>query len=60
MGSVTLTGAVRKMLATREEVVKYDFQGKKTVVFKKSRLTGWTFALGVVTTAREGKPRVSK
>jgi hypothetical protein len=60
MGSETLTGAVRKMLAAREGVVNYDFKGKKTVLFKKSRLTGWTFALGVVTTAQEGKPRVSK
>jgi hypothetical protein len=60
MGSETLTGAVRKMLATREGVVNYDFQGKKTVVFKRSRLTGWTFALGVVTTAQQGNPPVSR
>jgi hypothetical protein len=48
MGSKTLKKAVDEMLSKKEGVVKYDFHGKKTVVFKRSGLTGWIFAMGVV------------
>ncbi len=49
MGSETLNEAVKKMMSESEGVVNYEFQGKKTVYFKKSPLTGWVYALGVVT-----------
>ena len=48
MGSETLKNAVGEMLAKTDGVVKYSFNGEKTVVFKRSRLTGWTFAIGAV------------
>jgi Cache domain len=48
LGSNTLDEAVKKMLSEQEGEVHYEFQGKKTVVFKRSPLTGWTFAIGVV------------
>lgn len=52
MGSKSLTKTVGEMLAKPEGTVTYDFYGERTVVFKKAPLTGWVFAIGVVT----GKP----
>jgi hypothetical protein len=52
MGSKSLTKTVGEMLAEPEGVVTYDFYGERRVVFKKAPLTGWVFAVGVVT----GKP----
>jgi hypothetical protein len=49
MGSKTLTEKVAEMLARPEGLVTYDFYGQRTVVFKKSPLTGWVFAIGMVT-----------
>ena len=49
LGSNTLDSAVKKMLSEQEGYVSYEFRGKKDVVFKKSQLTGWTYAIGVVT-----------
>jgi len=49
MGSETLNEAVRKMTSESEGVVSYEFQGKKTVYFRRSSLTGWVYALGVIT-----------
>lgn len=49
MGSETLKEAVGEMLSKQDGVVRYRFNGAKTVVFKRSRLTGWTFAIGAVT-----------
>jgi Cache domain len=48
MGSRSLTEKVREMLSKRDGVLSYDFEGKRTVVFRKSPLTGWTFAVGLV------------
>ena len=52
MGSKSLTKTVKEMLAEPEGTMTYDFYGERTVVFKKSALTGWVYAVGVVT----GKP----
>lgn len=49
LGSETLNEAVKKMMSEDEGVVTYEFQGKKTVYFKKSPLTGWVYALGLIT-----------
>jgi hypothetical protein len=49
LGSKTLDVAVKKMMSEKEGVVRYNFQGQKTVYFKKSPLTGWVYALGVIT-----------
>lgn len=46
MGSPSLKEKTQEMLSKRDGVVNYDFQGKRTVVFKKYPVTGWTFALG--------------
>lgn len=48
MGSKTLRDAVNEMLSKQEGVVRYDFHGEKIVFFKRSQLTGWVFAIGVV------------
>ena len=55
MGSRSLAETVRKMLAEPEGTVTYDFYGERIVVFKKFPLTGWVFAVGVVT-GRPGQP----
>ncbi len=52
MGSKSLTKTVGEMLSKPEGEVTYDFYGERSVVFKKFPLTGWVFALGIVT----GKP----
>lgn len=49
LGSETLNEAVKKMMSESEGSVTYEFQGKKTVYFKKTPLTGWVYALGLVT-----------
>jgi Cache domain len=49
LGSPTLNDAIKEMLSKPEGAVSYEFQGKKDVVFKRSQLTGWTYAIGVVT-----------
>ena len=49
MGSPTLSGAVRTMLAEREGVVSYDYAGgPRTALFVRSGSTGWVFVLGHV------------
>jgi hypothetical protein len=48
IGSKTLKEAAREMLSRQEGMVRYEFHGEKNVVFKRSRLTGWVFAIGVV------------
>ena len=50
MGSKSLAERVREMLSKPEGIVHYDFRGKKTVLYKKGPLTGWTFAVGVAET----------
>jgi len=45
-GSKTLKDAAREMLSGQEGVVRYEFHGEKIVVFKRSQLTGWVFAIG--------------
>ncbi|MBI5674850.1 MAG: cache domain-containing protein [Nitrospirae bacterium] len=52
MGSKSLAKSVGEMLSMPEGVVTYDFYGARTVVYKKFPLTGWVFAIGIVT----GKP----
>lgn len=48
MGSATLSGAVKEMLSKPEGVVHYRFRGStRVVVFERSKLTGWVFALGL-------------
>jgi len=49
MGSKSLAKTIEEMLARPEGAVTYDFYGERMVVYKKSRLTGWVYALGVVT-----------
>ena len=48
IGSKTLKDAAREMLSRQEGVVRYEFHGEKIVVFKRSQLTGWVFAIGFV------------
>jgi hypothetical protein len=48
MGSRSLTEKVREMLSKPEGALSYEFEGKRRVVFRKSHLTGWTFAVGLV------------
>jgi hypothetical protein len=57
MGSKSLAKTVEEMLAKPEGVVTYDFYGERTVVFKKFPLTGWVFAIGIVT-GKPGQPVV--
>ncbi len=52
MGSKSLAKTVKEMLAEPEGMVTYDFYGERRVVFKKFPLTGWVYAVGIVT----GKP----
>ena len=49
LGSKTLDEAVAKMMSEREGEVSYEFQGRKVIYFKRSPLTGWVYALGIVT-----------
>ena len=47
MRSETLAAAVKEMMSSEEGQVTYEFEGfTKTVLFKKSLLTGWRIALG--------------
>lgn len=47
MGSDTLKSAVAEMLSQPSGTVEYTFQGMhKTVLFEKSSVLGWVFALG--------------
>src|SRR4030042_36086 len=55
MGSKSLAKTVTEMLAKPEGEVTYDFYGERSVVFKKFPLTGWGFAIGIVT-GRPGQP----
>jgi hypothetical protein len=48
MGSESLSEKVREMLSKREGTVRYEFQGKRVVVFKKNSFTGWTYAVGLI------------
>jgi hypothetical protein len=52
MGSKSLAKTVGEMLARPEGELTYDFYGERSVVFKKFPLTGWVYAVGIVT----GKP----
>ena len=56
MGSKSLKDAVKEMLSKNEGTVHYEFFGEKTVVFKRSPLTGWVFAMGYV----QGAPSKSQ
>ncbi len=39
---------MNKMLLQPEGVEEYDFKGAhKTAIFKKSKVTGWVFVLGI-------------
>lgn len=46
IGSKTLKDAAGEMLSRQEGVVRYDFHGEKVVVYKRSQLTDWVFAIG--------------
>jgi methyl-accepting chemotaxis protein len=53
MGSETLSSAVRQMLASEQGTVTYTFKGsERTVVFMRSKPTGWVFALGTADASR--------
>jgi len=44
-----LTSALRHMIATDSGVRTYAFKGKtRTVLFRHSTVTGWTYGFGVV------------
>lgn len=48
LGEPALKALVDKMLAQPEGVEEYDFKGAhKTAIFKKSKVTGWVFVLGI-------------
>jgi len=48
-GSDSLSKAIKEMLSKQEGIVEYEFTGKiRRVLFQKSPLIGWCFALGVV------------
>lgn len=49
LGSPSLNDAIKEIMSKPEGEVSYEFQGKKDVVFKRAKLTGWTYAIGVVT-----------
>lgn len=49
LGEPELERAIRQMLATDEGVVNYRFLGKRrTVLYRKSQVTGWWYAFGHV------------
>jgi hypothetical protein len=49
LGEPELERAIRQMLATNEGVVNYRFLGKRrTVLYRKSQVTGWWYAFGHV------------
>ncbi len=56
MGSKSLAKTVGEMLTKPEGEVTYDFYGERSVVYKKFPLTGWVYAIGIVT-GRAGEPR---
>lgn len=46
LGSPTLIEAVHRMLASRDGVVTYEFEGRQQkAIFQTSSLTGWKFAI---------------
>ena len=46
LGSPTLTEAVHRMLAGRDGVVTYEFEGRQQkAIFQTSSLTGWKFVI---------------
>jgi methyl-accepting chemotaxis protein len=48
LGDEEMRGAFRQMLAADEGTVTYPFRGsRRTIVFVRSPLTGWRYALGV-------------
>ena len=48
IGDQSLKSAVKKMLSEPEGIVRYTWQGEpREVMFKKSKVTGWVFALGI-------------
>jgi hypothetical protein len=48
IGDASLKSAVQKMLSEPEGTVQYTFRGEdRAVIFKKSNITGWVFALGI-------------
>lgn len=55
MGSTTLRNTVQEMLAKQQGSLSYEFHGQKSVVFSKSRLTGWVFVLGFLKGGDAGK-----
>jgi hypothetical protein len=46
LGSKRLEEKIVEMLTKPEGLITYDFHGERTVLFRKSSLTGWIFALG--------------
>jgi hypothetical protein len=63
VGSKTLKEATGEMLSKPQGVVTYEFHGEKKIFFKRSLVTNWVFALGVViggraTAARDELPSI--
>jgi hypothetical protein len=54
IGSKTLKDAAREMLSRQDGVVRYEFHGEKIVVYKRSQLTDWVFAIGFVASPPTG------
>lgn len=51
-----LRRAISEMLARKEGVVSYFFRGKRrTVLFRRSPVTGWWYAFGIIPEGREAK-----
>ncbi len=49
MGSKSLAKTVLVMLTRPEGSVTYDFYGERSVVFRRFPLTGWVYAIGIIT-----------
>lgn len=52
-----LSRAIREIMASEEGVTSYEFLNtRRTVLFRKSALTGWRYALGLATPMRRSSP----
>lgn len=53
LGDDAMRAAFREMLARTEGVVTYEFRGnRRTVMFRKSDVTGWRYGFGVLSALR--------
>ena len=56
-GEPELAGAFREMLERESGTVSYSFRGReRTVVYRRSDVTGWWYAFGIIHETREPSP----